>query len=95
MQCLAEEERADCLNLIVFLLSRGCYCSVLFLTMQRVNVTFPGLEVIKLEIILRLKIKCNGWLLADTCPHAANHCALFEVILTCLFSITHKLLGIS
>ena len=26
----------------------------------------PGLEVIKLEFILRLKIKCNDWLLADT-----------------------------
>ena len=36
-----------------------------------------GLEVIKLEYSLRLKIKRNDWLLADTCPHAANHCALF------------------
>ena len=26
----------------------------------------PGLEVIKLEFILRLKIKHNDWLLADT-----------------------------
>ena len=33
----------------------------------------PGLEVIKLEFILRLKIKCNDWLLVDTCPQAANH----------------------
>ena len=24
-----------------------------------------------------LKIKRNDWLLADTCPQAANHCALF------------------
>ena len=38
----------------------------------------PGLEVIKLEFILRLKIKCNDWLLADTCPQAANHFAFFE-----------------
>ena len=40
---------------------------------------FPGLEVIKLEFILRFKIKRNNWhwLLADTCPQAANHCALF------------------
>ena len=38
----------------------------------------PGLEVIKLEFILRLRIKRNDWLLADTCPQAANHCALFE-----------------
>ena len=42
----------------------------------------PGLEVINLEFILRLKIKHNDWLLADTlladtCPQAANHCALF------------------
>ena len=37
----------------------------------------PGLEVIKHESILRLKIKRNDWLLADTCPQAANHCALF------------------
>ena len=36
-----------------------------------------GLEVIKLEFILRLKIKRNDWLFADTCPQAANHCALF------------------
>ena len=40
-----------------------------------------GLEVIKLEYSLKLKIKRNDWLLADlladTCPHAANHCALF------------------
>ena len=37
----------------------------------------PGLEVIKLEYSLRLKIKCNDLLFADTCPLAANHCALF------------------
>ena len=36
-----------------------------------------GLEVIKLEYSLRLKIKRNDWLFADTCPQAANHCALF------------------
>ena len=36
-----------------------------------------GLEVIKLEFILRLKIKRYDWLLADTCPQSANHCALF------------------
>ena len=37
----------------------------------------PGIAVIKLEFILRLKIKRNDWLFADTCPQAANHCALF------------------
>ena len=36
-----------------------------------------GLKVIKLEFILGLKIKHNDWLLADKCPQAANHCALF------------------
>ena len=36
-----------------------------------------GLEVIKLEHSLRLKIKRNDWLLADTCLQAANHCTLF------------------
>ena len=36
-----------------------------------------GLEVIKLEFFLRLKIKRNDWLLADMCPQVANHCALF------------------
>ena len=29
----------------------------------------PGLEVVK--------IKRNDWLLVDTCPQVANHCALF------------------
>ena len=38
-----------------------------------------GLEVIKLDFILRLKRKRNDWLLADTCPQAANHFALFWV----------------
>ena len=37
----------------------------------------PGPEVIKLEYNLKLKIKRNDWLLADTCPQAANHFALF------------------
>ena len=35
------------------------------------------LKIIKLEFSLKLKIKCNDWLLVDTCPQAANHCALF------------------
>ena len=34
-------------------------------------------RLLKLEVILRLKIKRNDWLLADMCPQAANHCALF------------------
>ena len=42
-----------------------------------------SLEVIKLEFILRLKIKRNDWLIVDKCPQAAtrpqaaNHCPLF------------------
>ena len=35
------------------------------------------LEVIKFEYSLKLKIKRNDWLLADTCLQADNHCALF------------------
>ena len=41
-----------------------------------VIVPCPGPEVIKLEFILKLKIKRTDWLLADTCPQVANHCAL-------------------
>ena len=33
----------------------------------------PGPEVIKLEYIVKLKIKLNDLLLADICPQAANH----------------------
>ena len=42
-----------------------------------VIVALHGLEVIKLEFILRLKKSANDWLLADTCPQTANHYALF------------------
>ena len=38
-----------------------------------------GHWVVKLEYSLKLKIKRNDWLHADTCPQAANHCALFEL----------------
>ena len=38
---------------------------------------FTGPEVVKLEFILKLKIKRNDWPLADTCPEVAHHCALF------------------
>ena len=39
----------------------------------------PGLEVVEVEYMynLKLKIKRNDWLFSDTCPQAANHCALF------------------
>ena len=36
-----------------------------------------GPEVVKLEFILKLKIKSNDWLLLDKCLQAANHYALF------------------
>ena len=36
-----------------------------------------GPEVIKLEFIVKLKIKRQDWLLADMCPQVANHCPLF------------------
>ena len=29
------------------------------------------------EVIFKIKIKRNDWLLADTCPQAADLCALF------------------
>ena len=38
-----------------------------------------GQEVIKLEYILKLKIKQTDWLLPSTCSEAANQCALFCV----------------
>ena len=47
-------------------------------SLQCVIVAFPaGLEVIKLEYKLRLKIKRHDWLHADTCLQTANHGALF------------------
>ena len=51
---------------------------VVFFSKERSNF-WSVLEVIKLEFILGLIIKRNDWLLADTCPQAANHCALFWV----------------
>ena len=41
----------------------------------------PGLEVIKLEFILRLKMKRNDWLLADTSSQSfAHHCRKQPII---------------
>ena len=33
---------------------------------------------IRLDDLAPVKIKRNDWLLADTCPQAANHCDFFE-----------------
>ena len=55
------------------------FLAVPFVIMSAVVVAVPGLEVIKLKYSLKLKIKRIDWLLADTCPQAANHCALFWV----------------
>ena len=48
--------------------------------LERGDLRWRAIEcvLVKLEFILKLKIKRNNWLLADTCPQAANHCALFE-----------------
>ena len=56
-----------------------CYNCLQHMLLSRKNCYLgfrSGLEVIKLEYSLKLKIKRNDWLLADTCPKAANHCAL-------------------
>ena len=58
----------------------GCaYLFELSMTDDAMNIkcTNTGLKVIKLEYSLKLKIKRNDWLLADTCPQAADYCALF------------------
>ena len=62
-------------HIITFLLHPGITFNVSIICWAFI----PGLEVIKLEYSLRLKINCNDWLLADTCPQTVNHCALFWV----------------
>ena len=54
----------------IFLLS-SLTCQI-SLNKLKINQGSPGLEVIKLEFILILKIKCIDWLLVDTCPQAAS-----------------------
>ena len=56
-----------------------------------VIVEFPGVEVIKLEFIFKLKIKRNDWLLADTCPQAANHCIYLSLRLYSSFITSRQL----
>ena len=49
-----------------------------FCTYFEIIYRYNSLEVIKLEFILKLKIKRNDWLLVDTCPQATNRYAFFE-----------------
>ena len=46
-------------------------------TLARLRSHTHGSKVITLEFNLKLKIKRNDCLLADTCPQAVNFCALF------------------
>ena len=57
-------------------LSLGAMCCV-FEKYTLSSLLRSGLEVIKLEFILRPKIKRNDWLLLDKCPQATNHYVLF------------------
>ena len=68
----------------IFLILCGCKCSMSLLHdvavvgLQGLIVASPaGPGVIKLDYSIKLKIKRNDWLIADICPQAANHCALF------------------
>ena len=63
------------LEISIFLVSACTQSKLRFL--EEILNKKSGIEVIKLEYTLRLKIKRNDWLLTDTCPQAANHCALF------------------
>ena len=72
-------ERAD------FLVHLCVVFSCVFLTFRNgvsyqvwyLIVSIPGPKVIKLEFSLKLKIKHNDLLIADTCLQSANHCPLF------------------
>ena len=67
---LSGEEIAGCLTLIVLRQSVFCVSSERrhVFSLQSVIVEIPVLEItgIKLELILKLKIKCNDWLPADS-----------------------------
>ena len=56
----------------------------------------PGLEVIKLEFILRLKIKRNDWLLKDTCIKSLYRLiAILQIDYIFLFHYSNMGLNIS
>ena len=86
---LYEKDRAGGFALIVCLVSCGCQSSVALThnVLDWSAVYDCGISIMILltcfllfvckKFILRLKIKCNDWLLADMCPQATNHGALF------------------
>ena len=53
-----------------------CECKLMTVKPKQRKTWRSGPKVIKLEYSLKLKIKHIDWLLAYTCPQAANHCAL-------------------
>ena len=71
------------MRLISFADELSCLCPLLFafFIFYEHSMFTSGLEIINFDYSLKLKIQRNYWLLADTCPQAANHCALF-----CLYS---------
>ena len=58
---------------VLVLILKKCQLSLAFYNI------WPGSEVKSLEYSVKLKIKRNDWLLADTYPQAANHCSSFLV----------------
>ena len=56
--------------------------------MLNVSLLLSGLEVIKLEFILRFKIKCNDWLLWDTCLPELNNSSTSAFLLLYTSRIT-------
>ena len=70
--CMLRQQQED---MTILLSQISAVCHQCESTLQ--SVCIQGLEVIKLEFILKLIIKHNDWLLADMCPQATNHCTLF------------------
>ena len=58
----------NCVLAVVWVLIFVVFLAVLWVDLFSITVAFPGFEFIKLQFILSLKIKCNDWLLGDTCP---------------------------
>ena len=74
-------ERADLL-VFLYLMFSCVFATLPYVVLGQMCymiVSIPGPEVtcIKLELILKFQIKRNDWQLADICPQASNHFALF------------------